>query len=106
MPNDRSGPAARRYATVLIGLFLICAGPLSIAADKASPTYDLIIEHGRVVDGTGAPWFAADVGIRAGRIAAIGQLDKATAKRRIDAAGALLRRGSLTCSVSPNSPCS
>ena len=41
------------------------------------PAYDLIIEHGRVIDGTGAPWYAADVGIRAGRIAAIGRLDKA-----------------------------
>ena len=35
------------------------------------PVFDIVIEHGRVVDGTGTPWFQADVGIRAGRIAAI-----------------------------------
>jgi dihydroorotase/N-acyl-D-amino-acid deacylase len=64
-----------------------------VAADAALPTYDLIIEHGRVVDGTGAPWFAADVGIRAGRIAAIGRLDKVTAKQRIDAAGRVVAPG-------------
>jgi len=54
-----------------------------VAAHTGATRYDLIIEHGRVVDGTGAPWFAADVGIRAGRIAAIGRLDKVTAKQRI-----------------------
>ena len=72
----------------------------------------LIIEHGRVVDGTGAPWFAADVGIRAGRVAAIGQLDKATAKRRIDAAGRVVAPGfidmlgqsELTLLVNPHVP--
>jgi len=77
----------------LIGLSLACSGPLSLAADGALPTYDLIIEHGRVIDGTGAPWFAADVGIRAGRIAAIGRLDKAAAKQRIDAAGRVVAPG-------------
>src|SRR3984957_17377869 len=53
---------------------------------RAAP-FDLIIEHGHVIDGTGAPWYAADIGIRGGRIAAIGRLDQAAAKRRIDAAG-------------------
>jgi N-acyl-D-amino-acid deacylase len=59
----------------------------------AASDYDLIIEHGRVVDGTGAPWYAADVGIRAGRIAAIGQLKDATAARRIDAEGKVVAPG-------------
>jgi len=96
----------------LIGLSLAVGGPLSLAADKAPLTYDLIIEHGRVIDGTGAPWFAADVGIRAGHIAAIGQLDKATAKRRIDAAGRVVAPGfidmlgqsELTLLVNPHVP--
>jgi N-acyl-D-amino-acid deacylase len=76
------------------------------------PTYDLIIEHGRVVDGTGAPWYAADVGIRAGRIAAIGRLDSAAAKQRIDAAGRIVAPGfidmlgqsELTVLVDPHVP--
>ena len=46
--------------------------------------FDLILSGGRVVDGTGAPWFRADVGIRGDTIAAIGDLSKAKVRRRID----------------------
>ena len=113
MPDNKNAwPAATRRVAALIGLSLALGGPLSLAADRALPTYDLIIEHGRVVDGTGAPWFAADVGIRAGRVAAIGQLDKATAKRRINAAGRVVAPGfidmlgqsELTLLVNPQVP--
>src|SRR5713101_1393705 len=47
--------------------------------------FDLVIAGGRVVDGTGAPWFRADVGIAGDRIAAVGDLSQAAARRRIDA---------------------
>jgi N-acyl-D-amino-acid deacylase len=113
MPENKNAwPAGMQRVAALIGLSLACGGPLSLAADRALPTYDLIIEHGRVVDGTGAPWFAADVGIRAGRVAAIGQLDKATAKRRINAAGRVVAPGfidmlgqsELTLLVNPHVP--
>jgi len=50
-----------------------------------TPAYDLIIRGGQIVDGTGNPWFAGDVGIRGDRIAAVGRLSGATAKREIDA---------------------
>ena len=46
--------------------------------------FDLILSGGRVIDGTGAPWFRADVGIRKDTIAAVGDLSKARAKRRIE----------------------
>jgi dihydroorotase/N-acyl-D-amino-acid deacylase len=113
MPNNKNAwPTAMRRVAALIGLCLACGDPLSLGADGALPTYDLIIEHGRVVDGTGAPWFAADVGIRAGRVAAIGRLDKATAKRRINAAGRVVAPGfidmlgqsELTLLVNPHVP--
>ena len=68
----------------------------------AQHRFDLIIEHGRVIDGTGAPWYAADIGIRAGRIAAIGRLGRAKAKQRIDARGRIVAPGSSTCSASPS----
>jgi N-acyl-D-amino-acid deacylase len=55
--------------------------------------YDLVIAGGRVVDGTGAPWFRADVGIRGDRIAAMGDLSAAAATRRIDAAGRMVAPG-------------
>jgi dihydroorotase/N-acyl-D-amino-acid deacylase len=49
------------------------------------PTYDFIIKGGRIVDGTGAPWFYADLGIAGDRIAAIGDLSKAKSRRLIPA---------------------
>ncbi|HVP48423.1 MAG TPA: D-aminoacylase [Bryobacteraceae bacterium] len=55
--------------------------------------YELIVRHGHIVDGTGSPWYAADVAIRDGHIAAIGRLDNATASRTIDAAGMVVAPG-------------
>jgi dihydroorotase/N-acyl-D-amino-acid deacylase len=55
--------------------------------------YDVVIRNGRIVDGTGTPWYAADVGVRAGRIAAIGALGNAPAKRTIDAHGMVVAPG-------------
>jgi N-acyl-D-amino-acid deacylase len=55
--------------------------------------FDLLIHGGRVVDGSGAPWFRADVGVRNGRIAAIGMLKGQPAKRQIDAAGLVVAPG-------------
>jgi len=59
----------------------------------AAPSYDLVVSGGRVIDGTGAPWVRADVGIRRDRIAAIGELSAAQAKRRIDARGLAVAPG-------------
>lgn len=77
-----------------------------------SPVFDTVIEHGRVVDGTGTPWFQADVGIRAGRIAAIGSLADMPARRRIEARGLVVAPGfidmlgqsELTLLVNPHVP--
>ena len=55
-------------------------------------SYDLLIKNGRVVDGTGAPAFMADVGIRNGKIAEIGKL-RGNAKRTIDAQGMVVAPG-------------
>jgi dihydroorotase/N-acyl-D-amino-acid deacylase len=62
--------------------------------DKADSTpFDLVISNGRVVDGTGNPWFYADVGVRDGRIAAIGRLGSAPARQRLDASGHVVAPG-------------
>lgn len=56
-------------------------------------TFDVIIRNGHVLDGAGNSWFAADIGIRGDRIAAIGDLHDAPAAKNIDAAGRLVSPG-------------
>ena len=59
----------------------------------ATGTFDIVLTNGRIVDGTGAPWYVADVGIKDGRIAKIGKLADATAARKIDATGLIVAPG-------------
>jgi len=66
---------------------------LLVALFAFGPRYDLVISGGRLIDGTGAPWVRADVGIRGDRIAAIGDLSQARAKQRIDAQGLAVAPG-------------
>jgi N-acyl-D-aspartate/D-glutamate deacylase len=63
------------------------------AASAERVEFDLVLANGRVVDGTGAPWFRADVGVRGDRIATIGDLSAAKARRRIDVAGRVIAPG-------------
>ena len=58
-----------------------------------SQDYDLIIRGGKVVDGSGNPWYRADIAIKGDRIAEIGQLSKLEAKRVIDANGLVVAPG-------------
>lgn len=75
-------------------LILLPVLALALAAAGPSPEqYDLLFRGGRVLDGTGAPWFAADVAVRDGRIAAVGKLDGARARRVIDASGLFVSPG-------------
>jgi N-acyl-D-amino-acid deacylase len=62
-------------------------------AGQAQPSFDVLIQDGRVMDGSGNPWIRADVGIRAGAIAAVGALRGASATRVIDAAGRVVAPG-------------
>jgi dihydroorotase/N-acyl-D-amino-acid deacylase len=76
----------------------IIAFALSVLALQGQPAtiqtpFDTVIVNGHIVDGTGSPWYAADVGIRDGRIAAIGRLDGAPATQTIDAAGRIVAPG-------------
>jgi N-acyl-D-amino-acid deacylase len=57
------------------------------------PRYDFIISGAHIVDGTGAPWFAGDIGIVGDRIAAIGDLSQASAAKRLNANGLVASPG-------------
>ena len=62
-------------------------------AAAESGEYDIVIRHGHIIDGTGSPWYAGDLAIRDGRIAAIGDLSDAHGKQEIDAAGRVVAPG-------------
>jgi dihydroorotase/N-acyl-D-amino-acid deacylase len=57
------------------------------------PPFDLIISGGRIVDGSGSPWFVGDVGVEGDRIRRVGDLAGAPATRRIDATGLIVAPG-------------
>jgi len=81
----------RLTRTMPLVLALALAGTAPLAAQD--DVYDLVIRNGRIIDGTGSPWYAADLGIRGGRIAEIGRLDGAAARETVDAAGLVVAPG-------------
>jgi N-acyl-D-amino-acid deacylase len=97
----RTIPSSRVLAALAVALALFAqAGcgksrkaPGPGAAMSAAGPYDVLIENGRIMDGTGNPWYRADVAIRGDRIVAIGKLAGAKAKRVIDAKGLVVAPG-------------
>ena len=87
--------------TALLAAFAAISACTPRAAQGPSPAsatgpYDVVIENGRIVDGTGAAWFYGDVGVTGDRIARIappGALRSATARQRIDARGLVVAPG-------------
>jgi len=79
-----------RSIRILLVVFLVAAClPLSAQV----PAFDLVITNGHIIDGTGSPWYSGDIGIRDGKIAAIGHLAAAARKRTIDAGGKVVAPG-------------
>src|SRR3954453_9127977 len=72
-------------------LLAACAIVASPGAQR--PAFDVLITNGRIVDGTGAPWFRGDVGITGDRIVAIGALGSASAASKMDAAHLVVAPG-------------
>jgi len=77
-------------AGVLFALVVACAAP---GVMKVGEPYDLIISGGRVLDGTGNPWYYTDLALAGDRIAVVGDLSSASAVRRIDAGGLYVAPG-------------
>ncbi|MGD2067743.1 MAG: amidohydrolase family protein [Gemmatimonadota bacterium] len=98
MPRRPPAPGRLRFpwsaatAAALTAL-LVSAPSLDAQSRDAGRHFDVLIRGGRVLDGSGNPWFKADVGVTGGRIAAVGLLPGATAERVIDAEGLYVTPG-------------
>jgi N-acyl-D-amino-acid deacylase len=89
----RIGWATGAVIMLLFALIAAHAVAMAIGNSSSAPAYDIVIRNGRIVEGTGSPWYSGDVAIRDGRIAAIGRLGDAPAKRTIDARGRVIAPG-------------
>ena len=74
----------------LLLVFLLISAPTFLAAQDR---YDVVIRNGRILDGTGNPWFQGDVAIQGERIVAVGDLSGALGRREIDATGLFVAPG-------------
>src|SRR5262245_20334920 len=83
-------------STIILCVFLghvigQASGPVTPASGQAP--FDILLKNGRIIDGSGNPWYSADVGVRGDRIEAIGRLQDAGAKKVIDASGLVVAPG-------------
>ena len=85
MPLDLGAMRPRKAYAILSFLVL--------SACARGPTYDLIIRHGTVYDGTGAPGVVEDVAVQGDRIAALGDLSRSKGRQEVDAAGLAVAPG-------------
>lgn len=87
--RQRSGLTLVAIAGLVLGL---AAEVASVPAAEPAP-YDLLVRNGRIVDGTGNPWFHGDVAVRGDHIVAVGHIPAAAARREIDARGLVVAPG-------------
>jgi N-acyl-D-amino-acid deacylase len=87
-------PMTKKWPLYCILLTLILISISSkLPAQAKVPAFDILIINGHIIDGTGSPWYSGDIGIRDGKIAAIGRLTDAPRKRTIDARGKVVAPG-------------
>ena len=89
----------------LIFLFVACEFACMSGAAQAAAPFDVVIVNGHIIDGTGSPWYSGEIGIRAGRIVAIGNLDSDPRKQArtqiIDAKGQCILPGLIDAHTHP-----
>jgi N-acyl-D-amino-acid deacylase len=83
---------AFRASCCLFVFFLACTAAFAQSHMEAAGP-DIVIHGGRIIDGTGNPWYVGDVAITDGRIVAIGKIPSAVAKRVIEANGMVVAPG-------------
>lgn len=76
--------------SVILACLLITS---CFSATVFAQSFDLVLTNGHIIDGTGSPWYSGDLGIREGKIAAIGNLANAPRKRTIDVQGQVVAPG-------------
>src|SRR4051812_48013923 len=74
----------------LKAFIILCFLPSLLFAQQH---YDIILKHGKIIDGTGNPWFYGDIGIVKNKIVSIGDLSKSRAGKIIDATGLIVAPG-------------
>jgi N-acyl-D-amino-acid deacylase len=82
-------------------IFFIMLLPLGFSARageakprvSGAPTYDVVVVNGKVIDGSGNPWFYADIAIKSGKIVKIGKIDPSSGRKVIDAKGMVVAPG-------------
>ncbi|WP_425617997.1 amidohydrolase family protein [Anatilimnocola sp. NA78] len=82
-----------QFISIAAGSWATIALLLALPEDVAKPDYDLVIRGGRIVDGTGNPWFSGDVAIRDQKIVAIDRVIAGKGKKEIDAQGLVVAPG-------------
>jgi len=82
----------RKTALIFLLALSSFSFPGEVSGQGKATLYDIVIRDGRVLDGSGNPWIAADVAIRAGRIVRIGHVE-GTGRREIDATGLYVSPG-------------
>lgn len=92
--HNRRGRIISAARGALAAALLVCLTLPSLFEAKAQTVeYDILIRNGRIIDGSGNPWFKADLAIKGDRIAAIGRLGDVRATRVIDASGLTVTPG-------------
>jgi N-acyl-D-amino-acid deacylase len=79
----------KRIGSILLWLL----STFCVSGTALAQSLDLVITNSHIIDGTGSPWYAGDLGIREGKIAAIGNLTSISRKRTIDAQGQVVAPG-------------
>ncbi|MDP1571370.1 MAG: D-aminoacylase [Vicinamibacterales bacterium] len=82
----------RSIGAVVVAFTVVAAWMVPAAGREQAPAFDLVIRNGRVLDGAGNPWIAADVAIHEGRIVRVGRVE-GRGVREIDAAGRYVSPG-------------
>jgi N-acyl-D-amino-acid deacylase len=77
----------------LLAIALLVVFSVARPAQRRLPQFDVLIRNGRIVDGSGGPWFRGDVGIVGDRITALGTIGDATAATAIDATNLVVAPG-------------